>query len=237
MEKIRNIIIILTFALAFCFLQTSLAQAGPSDPVTENWANMNLENKNRAVSLPLWKITQDGSSKSVKWVDHALNTRFAIYDLGTPEDESDDVVLDKETKLVWTRNAGHGVINYYPHNRGPWQNRQRYSRDYCREKWHSAVDYCRDLTAGNRKGWRLPALEELLSLIDPSQSNPALPSGHPFVDVKPTFYLSITSDDFSRCFTQGLNMFDGSVYNHLKDDAGFNVWCVRGGSGYSGGNW
>ena len=44
-------------------------------------------------------------AKSLKWVDHKLNPRFAIYDLGTPADEGDDLVLDKEKGLIWTRNA------------------------------------------------------------------------------------------------------------------------------------
>ena len=35
-------------------------------------------------------------AKSLKWVDHKLNPRFAIYDLGTPADEGDDLVLDKK---------------------------------------------------------------------------------------------------------------------------------------------
>ena len=35
-----------------------------------------------------------------------------------------------------------------------------------------------------KKGWRLPSIHELRTLIDASQKNPALPSGNPFGNVK-----------------------------------------------------
>jgi hypothetical protein len=235
LEKTRKIITILTLALAFCFLRTSLAQA---QCLTPSQAGHYFPNAIRAVSKPIWQITQEGTAMSVQWMDYTLNPRFAIYDSGTLGDESDDLILDKETGLVWTRDAGHGAIKYSPRNRKTWQKTWPWQIPvyYCSEIWHNAINYCRDLTVGNRKGWRLPTVEELSSIVDPSQSNPALPSGHPFVDVQSTIYLSITSDDSSKCSTQGVNMFDGSV-NLLKNGAGFNVWCVRGGSEYSTGNW
>ena len=76
-------------------------------------------------------------------------------------------VLDHETELVWERNPG------------------------ATGDWASAVDRCYRRTVGGlaqiggrlspgRKGWRLPTVEELASLVDPSQELPALPSGHPF---------------------------------------------------------
>jgi hypothetical protein len=59
---------------------------------------------------------------------------------------------------------------------------------------HRLVQRCRGcdgLDVANRLGWRLPSLQELTSLIDPTQSNPALPAGSPF---------------------QGIASFLGSVY-------------------------
>ncbi len=73
-------------------------------------------------------------------------------------------MLDEETGLVWARNA-----------------------DLTGERkiWAVVISYWSRLYTklGNRKDWRLPTVEELLSLIDPSQSYPALPSGHPFINV------------------------------------------------------
>src|SRR5205807_1369275 len=69
-------------------------------------------------------------------------------------------VLDRETGLVWEQS---------PANSHTWQN-ARYQ--------------CTNLTTGGRKGWRLPSVHELASLIDPNQSSPTLPPGHPFQQVQ-----------------------------------------------------
>jgi Protein of unknown function (DUF1566) len=96
------------------------------------------------------------------------NPRFAIYDpkndsnLVNPDTLSDDLVLDKKTGLVWTRDAN--LFGQY--------------------NWLDSNTMCREIEHGNRSGWRLPTVEELSSLVDPSQPNLALPAGHPFVNVQ-----------------------------------------------------
>lgn len=67
-------------------------------------------------------------------------------------------VLDRETALVWER-----------------------SPDATALPWAQARLACANKTIGGRKGWRVPSLPEMMSLVDPTQSNPALPVGHPFV--------------------------------------------------------
>jgi hypothetical protein len=42
--------------------------------------------------------------------------------------------------------------------------------------WESAKKYCKDLTIGQRKDWRLPTIQELLSIVDYSKFDPALDS-------------------------------------------------------------
>src|SRR4249919_3431545 len=71
-----------------------------------------------------------------------------------------EAVLDRETGLVWER-----------------------SPTQVARTWFQAVDYCGDLTTGGRKGWRLPTISELQSLVDPTQNAPALSVGHPFLGV------------------------------------------------------
>lgn len=89
-----------------------------------------------------------------------------------------NAVLDRETGLVWERSPS-------PQDNGDW---------------YGANLLCNGL--GNphsispplgRLGWRLPTLQELLSLIDPTQSNPALPQGHPFQGIQNLPYWTVTT--------------------------------------------
>lgn len=81
---------------------------------------------------------------------------------------SDDAVLDRETGLVWAR------VNAYAFPASP-----------AAMDWRDASDACFDLQVGNRTGWRLPTMTELMSLIEFAApfdgGRVRLPAGHPFV--------------------------------------------------------
>ncbi len=166
-----------------------------------------IRNTKETAGISIWKITQDGLATCISWRDHTPNLRFAFYDCGIPGNLSDHLILDKETGLVWARNAN------LPDRIMTWQD---------------AIDYCRDLTLGNRKGWRLPTVEELSSLADPSQSNPALPSGHPFVNVQTYHYWSSTTYESRKDYAWYMNMDSGHVRYNPKS-YNYHVWPVRGG--------
>jgi hypothetical protein len=120
-------------------------------------------------------------------------------------------VLDKETGLVWEQSPSTDTKN-----------------------WLDAQIHCNKLAKGNRMGWRLPTLQELGSLVDPSRSNPSLPNGHPFSNVQSSssssFYWSATTNAFSTSYAWGVPFDDGVVSNDGKI-ANSYVWCVRGGQG------
>ncbi len=81
----------------------------------------------------------------------------------------DEAVFDRETGLVW----------------------QRDTADDTGCNWDAAQNVCYELEIGGRMGWRLPTIDELATLIDRTQSNPALPEGHFFTNVR-GFYWSST---------------------------------------------
>ena len=116
-------------------------------------------------------------------------------------------VLDKETGLVWeqspstTRTGPPGA--------------------------HAA---CITQNIGGRLGWRLPTIQELASLVDQTQSNPALTSGHPFSNVQlDACYrsASIAAPFWSVFFSNNGGVFQGDCSGGL---GGYH-WCVRGGQG------
>ena len=119
-------------------------------------------------------------------------------------------VLDKETGLVWEQ-----------------------SPEITTRNWRYACDYCYDREIDGRKGWRLPTIEELASLVHDTPQGPALPSGHPFDDVQTSYYWSSTTWAEHADFARIVNISYGSVTFDQKS-FNFYVWCVRGGSGHDG---
>ena len=121
---------------------------------------------------------------------------------------NNEAVLDKETGLVWARDAlGIASTNFY-----------------------GAEGICRDVEIGSRKGWRVPTVEELASLVDPHSSGPALPVGFStfFDNVQNEVYWSSSSGNTVSAW--GVDMTTGDVNQYNKMEAVHRVWPVRGGS-------
>jgi hypothetical protein len=124
---------------------------------------------------------------------------------------NDEAVLDHETGLVWAKDANLAGAQM---------------------TWVAAINYCiNDLLIGGRLGWRLPSIEELSSLVDKTQSNPALPSGHLFTNVQSGHYWSATTYAGSTTGAWDVTFGSGDVDGSYKTSSVY-AWCVRGGSGY-----
>ena len=117
-----------------------------------------------------------------------------------------NAVLDQETGLVWEQSPSTSGF-----------------------AWEDAQTHCNQLTTGGRLGWRLPTLQELTSLADPTQSF-ALPPGHPFQNVQFNPYWSATSSASSPGAAWTVT-FNGIELTITNISAPQNVWCVRGGQG------
>ncbi len=148
-------------------------------------------------------FTYTEMAKSLKWIDHKPNPRFAIHDSGTPTDERDDLVLDREKGFIWARNANLAGKSL---------------------TWKDATNHCQNIALCDLKRWRLPTKDELSSLIDPSQSVPALPKGHPFINVRYTYWTCTTHEDFSDD-AYYVHFGQGSVSAYTKI-AKYDVWPV-----------
>jgi hypothetical protein len=144
---------------------------------------------------------QSQSNPTLRW-DQALPAAQRFVTLAAFNNEA---VLDKETGLVWEKS---------PSTAG--------------ETWNSARSTCANKAVGGRKGWRLGSMAELSSLVDPTQSNPALPTGHPFNNVQASNYWSAASFADNPSFAWLVFFFNGGVNAAFKASS-FHVWCVRGG--------
>jgi|MTBAKSStandDraft_2_1061841.scaffolds.fasta_scaffold01518_17 hypothetical protein len=121
----------------------------------------------------------------------------------------DEAVLDKETGLTWERSPDHAEVR----------------------KWNEAIIFCYQKVIGSRKGWRrLPTIEELLSLVDVTQSSPALPIGHPFINITTYEYWTATSVANAQNHGWVVNLGSGRTDTDNKQSELF-AWAVRGGQG------
>ncbi len=100
------------------------------------------------------------------------------------------------------------------------------------QTWENAQIQCNRKTVGKRKGWRLSTIQELASLIDPTQSNPTLPAGHPFSNVQ-SLYWSATTFAANASIAWFVGFVDGDVngFDKAITATTFFAWCVRGGQG------
>ena len=127
-------------------------------------------------------------------------------------------VLDKETGLVWERAPGD-------------TNNSGFVDDTDKLNFSLAPTYCAQKTVGGRKGWRMPTVQELASLVDPTNSNPSLPIGHPFIGIQLFLYWTASASLIDAPYS--VNFIDGNVTNGAGGDgtASTFIWCVRGGQG------
>jgi Protein of unknown function (DUF1566) len=130
------------------------------------------------------------------------STRFIVL-----TNWNNEAVLDRETGLVWE--TVPSTVGYH---------------------WIDASSHCLARNTGGRSGWRLPTMQELMSLVDRSMINPALPSGHPFT-AQLTDYWSATAIDGFTDFARLLNLSSGTLAQTPKSTSLFPAWCVRGGQG------
>ena len=119
----------------------------------------------------------------------------------------DAAVLDRETGLVWEQ-----------------------SPSAAQQNWYSGQRACRNAQTGGRSGWRMPRIEELLSLRDATGT---LPAGV-FADVQAgaaQYYWSTTVDPAN--VTNSASVFRVAA-NYLdiqkQEFVGLYAWCVRGGT-------
>ena len=139
-------------------------------------------------------------------------------------DNANGTVTDHLTGLVWLKDAGC----------------------FSPTAWASALAAANQLasgacglTDGSTAGqWRMPNANELESLVDVSQANPALSSAHPFTHVDlsaaywtSTTYMALTANAMAIRFTDGrwingTDAGDGS-FGNTKATTANSLWAVK----------
>jgi hypothetical protein len=147
-----------------------------------------------------------GMGFTVRWVGGAWEQslpaaeRFQLVMAG-------NAVLDRETGLVWERIPVTSALT-----------------------WTQASGQCYHRVIDIRRGWRLPSLQELSSLIDTTQNDPALPPGHPFGSIGNVKYWTSVDAAGNSASAHTVDLSAGFPFVDAKTST-LRVWCVRGGAG------
>jgi len=126
-------------------------------------------------------------------------TRFLIL-----KNWNEEAALDKKTGLVWEMIPSATA-----------------------KSWWNVRDTCANKTVGGRKGWRLPSVVELSSLVDLANTDPALPMDAPFNIFSVGYWSASTITELSTDASL-VDFFNGLVLSPGKAGSG-HVWCVRSG--------
>ncbi len=119
-------------------------------------------------------------------------------------DNGDGTVSDLTTGLMWQKDSVQGI------------------------SWKDGLAYCSDLQLGGYSDWRLPDVNELISLVDYSQSSPSIDESY-FINTSLHYWSSTTypSDPgkaYHVCFLRGRT----EVYGKSDQGAASHLRAVRG---------
>lgn len=159
------------------------------------------------IVVALFMSASSVDSNGLEW-GQVINSpnRFQVL-----SDFGGDAVLDRETGLIWQRSPSTSPGN-----------------------WLAAQAHCNANPIGNRYGWRLPTIQELASLLDPTNIDhvhPALPPRHPFIGVQTELlYFSATTRANAETEAWAVSFLDGDTDVIGKNDIDL-AWCVRMGQG------
>jgi hypothetical protein len=119
------------------------------------------------------------------------------------QDNGKDTVADTETGLMWQKSNSALMT------------------------WGNALRYCENLTIGSYNDWRLPTIQELASLVDYDEYNPAIDKDY-FPDTMSFHYWSSTTHVKFPFYARYVN-FHGGLANSADRSKWKYVRAVRSG--------
>ncbi len=131
-------------------------------------------------------------------------------------DNGNGTVTDNNTKLIWQKcsaSVGESGTNCSSGTAAPLP-------------WENAVSYCKDLTLGERKNWRLPHIKELFSIMNYEKFNPTIDLFY-FPNTIPSSYWSSNVNVNSTDYAWVVAFSNGMVHGNAKTNKTY-IRCVSG---------
>lgn len=156
-----------------------------------------------------YRVGDDGTYEAGWWkgrLNANNKTRFIAKTIA-----GDDVVIDRATGLMWAADGSAAGCN-----------------NGAIIAWNNAIDYALALDFAGFTDWRMPNINELLSITDYTKNNPAILEDPPFENTHNFPYWSSTAYIIVPNRAWILDYVIGEITTKAKTDTTF-LRCVRGG--------
>ena len=150
----------------------------------------------------LWNSEANMAIKSNH--NYVRAVRGRSLEFGRFRDNGDGTVMDMTTGLMWQQEEVKAVT------------------------WEEALAYCENLDLAGYRGWRLPNIRELLSLVDDIRRDPSINTVF-FPGCRPSIYWSSTTHILYPGFAWYVKFNDGRVHGGGHKGRRYYVRAVRGG--------
>ena len=194
---------LITLATAVMFIMLPVLVFGGTIQLPKTGQTKCWDTNYNGPQIPCIGTDQDGDIQAgVAWP----SPRF--------HDNGNGTKTDSLTGLMWTKNANppNGKMN-----------------------WYEALDYVAAMNTGTYQNfgytdWRLPNVNELVSLINAEQPNSATwLSNQGFTNVQSVEYWSSTYHTYYPSYDILVSMLSGNTWGTIKTEYGHYLWPVRAG--------
>lgn len=190
------------------------------------------------------RLARTGQNVSYAAGDDGYHQKGAVWPNPRFTDNGNGTITDNLTRLVWLKDANcldeaGGIKRNKPST--TTESSTFVSSTFSILSYYEALSWVNGLKSGicglsdsSREGsWRLPNRLEMQSLTDYSSFNPALPAGHPFVNIQPQgawtssvlSYSNFTGGGDSSWFIYPESgITNAMTNNHLTQ---YYLWAVR----------
>ncbi len=155
-----------------------------------------------------YQAGDDGTTQGGWWLGRKIadnRERFITKTI-----DGDDVVIDLATGLMWAADGNEAGCNNGDIN-----------------IWYNAIIYATGLDFAGYTDWRLPNVNELLSIVNWSKDNSSIDEP-PFINTIYEFYWSSTTYVRVTTYALVVKFSDGSLRSEYKEELLY-LRCVRGG--------
>lgn len=147
--------------------------------------------------------------QDAQYANSASTMSFTIYNgAAWGGTATSSVTVDNRTGLMWVTNPVDAGISGTPN-------------------WEGAITLCEGLTYAGFTDWRLPNINELVSIVDFSRQSPSINKAY-FLNTQTSYYWSSTTYVPSSSFAWLVYFNNGHMVYYDKTNS-YYVRCVRGG--------